>query len=204
MNNGQIRLKQEHHAVILTYLILIVNVAVFLWLSMIGSTDDAAFMATHGAMLTEDVVAGKWQELFTSMFLHFGIDHLASNMIVLIAVGLPLEKVIGPVRFGIIYLVSGLAGNILSAALEIQTGIYTVSAGASGAVLGLMGAVIYCMIRHKGYIGGLSLPRVILSVGLTLYMGFTTSGINNAAHIGGLICGFVMAVLLYHPVPARA
>jgi rhomboid protease GluP len=160
-------------------------------------------MAAHGALLTQDVIAGKWQELFTSMFLHFGIDHLASNMIVLIAVGLPLEKLIGPVRFGIIYLVSGLAGNVLSMALELRTGLFAVSAGASGAVLGLMGAVIYCMIRHRGYVGGLSLRRVILSVALTLYMGFSTSGINNAAHVGGLICGFAMAVLLYHPKQRR-
>ncbi len=196
-------MRERRYNPVLTYVILIANAAVFLWLSMIGSTNDAAFMATHGALLTQDVIAGKWQELFTSMFLHFGIDHLASNMIVLIAVGLPLEKLIGPVRFGIIYLVSGLAGNVLSMALELRTGLFAVSAGASGAVLGLMGAVIYCMIRHRGYVGGLSLRRVILSVALTLYMGFSTSGINNAAHVGGLICGFAMAVLLYHPKQRR-
>ena len=196
-------MRERRYNPVLTYVILIANAAVFLWLSMIGSTNDAAFMAAHGALLTQDVIAGKWQELFTSMFLHFGIDHLASNMIVLIAVGLPLEKLIGPVRFGIIYLVSGLAGNVLSMALELRTGLFAVSAGASGAVLGLMGAVIYCLIRHRGYVGGLSLRRVILSVALTLYMGFSTSGINNAAHVGGLICGFAMAVLLYHPKQRR-
>ncbi len=196
-------MRERRYNPVLTYVILIANAAVFLWLSMIGSTNDAAFMAAHGALLTQDVIAGKWQELFTSMFLHFGIDHLASNMIVLIAVGLPLEKLIGPVRFGIIYLVSGLAGNVLSMALELRTGLFAVSAGASGAVLGLMGAVIYCLIRHRGYVGGLSLRRVILSGALTLYMGFSTSGINNAAHVGGLICGFAMAVLLYHPKQRR-
>ena len=105
---------------IATYIILIANVAVFLWLSMTGSTNDTAFMATHGAMLTQDVVSGKWYELFTSMFLHFGIDHLASNMIVLIGVGLPLENLLGSGRYAVIYLVSGLAGNILSAAAELR------------------------------------------------------------------------------------
>ncbi len=189
---------------ITTYIILIANVAVFLWLSMTGSTNDTAFMATHGAMLTQDVVGGKWYELFTSMFLHFGIDHLASNMIVLIAVGLPLENLLGSGRYAVIYLVSGLAGNILSAAAELKTGDFAVSAGASGAVLGLMGAVIYCLIRHRGRVGGLSLRRVFLAVFLTLYMGFTNSGVNNAAHIGGLICGFVLAVLFYHPKEGRS
>ena len=188
----------------ITYIILIANVAVFLWLSVTGSTDDTAFMATHGAMLTQDVVAGKWYELFTSMFLHFGIDHLASNMIVLIAVGVAPENLIGSGRFAVIYLVSGLAGNLLSAAAELQTGDFAVSAGASGAVLGLMGAVIYCLIRHRGAVGGLSLRRVFLAVFLTLYTGFTNSGVNNAAHIGGLICGFVLAVLLYHPKEDRS
>ena len=71
-------------------------------------------------------------------------------------------------------------------------------------VLGLMGAVIYCLIRHRGRVGGLSLRRVFLAVFLTLYMGFTNSGVNNAAHIGGLICGFVLAVLFYHPKENRS
>ena len=187
------------HKVFVTYLILAVNVAVFLWLSFTGSVSDSYFMAAHGALISEDVISGKWYELFTSMFLHFGAEHLAGNMIVLIAVGVPLEKVIGPVRYFLIYIISGLAGNILSVALELASGEYAVSAGASGAVLGLMGSVIYVMIRHRGYIGGLSLPRVILAVVITLYTGFRGAGINNAAHIGGLICGFVLTVILYHP-----
>ena len=185
-----------------TYVILAANVAVFLWLSVTGSTEDAAFMASHGALVAGDVIAGKWYELFTSMFLHFDANHLAGNMIVLIAVGVPLEKLLRPARFVIVYLLSGLAGNILSVALELSAGDYAVSAGASGAVLGLMGSVIYCLIRHRGRVGGLSLPRVILSVAITLYTGLTGSGINNAAHIGGLISGFALTVLLYHPKKA--
>ena len=119
-------------------------------------------------------------------------------------VGLPLENLLGSGRYAVIYLVSGLAGNVLSAAAELKTGDFAVSAGASGAVLGLMGAVIYCLIRHRGRVGGLSLRRVFLAVFLTLYMGFTNSGVNNAAHIGGLICGFVLAVLFYHPKENRS
>lgn len=194
---------QKDYKPIATYIILAVNAAVFVWLSVTGSTEDPYFMAAHGAMLSQDVIAGRWQELFTSMFVHFGADHLAGNMIVLIAVGVPLEKLLGSVRFAVIYLVSGLAGNVLSVALELAAEQYGVSAGASGAVLGLMGCVIYCLIRHRGSVGGLSLPRVILSVLITLYTGLRGTGINNAAHIGGLICGFVLAVLLYHPGNSR-
>ncbi len=185
---------------VFTYAMLIINVAVFLWLSLAGSTDDGAFMAAHGALLTQDIIIyKKYYELVTSMFLHFGIDHLASNMIILIAVGDPLERVIGTARTAVIYLVSGIAGNLLSVALELATASFAVSAGASGAILGLLGAVIYVLIRNHGRIGGLSLWRVVLSVVITFYIGLTGSGVNNAAHFGGLICGRALAVLLYHP-----
>ena len=153
-----------------TVLLAVVNVIVFLVLSFQGMTEDGRFMLQHGAMYVPYLIKnGEYYRLFTSMFLHFGYDHLFNNMVVLVAMGWNLELEIGKIKFLIVYFISGLAGNILSAWWDILTGSMAVSAGASGAIF----------------------------VVLTLYYGFTSGGVDNMAHIGGLAAGFLMGVLLY-------
>ena len=100
-------------------------------------------------------------------------------------------------RFLIIYLVSGIGGNLLSLYFGISAETYAVSAGASGAIFGLMGALLYVVIANRGRLGRLSGRGMLFMVILSLYFGFTSSGVDNWAHIGGLITGFVMAVILY-------
>ena len=97
----------------------------------------------------------------------------------------------------IIYFASGLAGNVLSAFGDIMIGQYAVSAGASGAVFGIIGALLYVAIRNRGHIGTVSGRGLLFMVILSLYYGFTSSGVDNLAHIGGLAAGFVLGVLLY-------
>ena len=131
------------------------------------------------------------------MFLHFGYDHLFNNMVVLVAMGWNLELEIGKIKFLIVYFISGLAGNILSAWWDILTGSMAVSAGASGAIFGIIGALLYVAIRNRGRIGEISGKGLVFMVVLTLYYGFTSGGVDNMAHIGGLTAGFLMGVLLY-------
>ena len=181
-----------------TILLIAINVIVFFALSFFGMTEDAEYMLEHGAMYVPYMLEGEgYYRLFTSMFLHFGIDHLANNMVMLGAIGWNLEYEIGKIKFLIIYLGSGLAGNILSAFGDLMTGEYAVSAGASGAVFGIIGALLYVVIRNKGQIGTISGRGRVFMVILSLYYGFTSSGVDNLAHIGGLIAGFVLGVLLY-------
>ena len=181
-----------------TILLIAINVIVFFALSFFGMTEDAEYMLEHGAMYVPYMLEGEgYYRLFTSMFLHFGIDHLANNMVMLGAIGWNLEYEIGKIKFLIIYLGSGLAGNILSAFGALMTGEYAVSAGASGAVFGIIGALLYVVIRNKGQIGTISGRGLVFMVILSLYYGFTSSGVDNLAHIGGLIAGFVLGVLLY-------
>lgn len=182
-----------------TCMLIAVNVIVFLILSMFGRTEDAGYMMTKGAMYMPDILQhGKYYELFTSMFLHFGIEHLLSNMVVLAWGGVALERAAGSVKMLVIYLISGVGGNILSGYLEMQTWHYTVGAGASGAIFGVTGALLYIVIRNRGSIYGVTRRSIVIMILLNLYLGFTSEGVNNAAHIGGLICGFILAVLLYH------
>ena len=137
------------------------------------------------------------------MFLHFGLSHIVYNMLCLIFLGDILETLVGPVRYLIIYFVGGLAGNLLSMQMDISHGLYRVSAGASGAIFAVVGAIFYILLRHKGRIGTITLRRLLLMIVLTLGQGFTDSGTDNAAHIGGLVAGFVVAVLVLIKYPMR-
>ena len=85
----------------------------------------------------------------------------------------------------------------MSLASDFWTGSLAVSAGASGAIFGLLGALLWVVIRNKGRVGRLTKRGMLFMVLFSLYVGFTSAGVDNAAHIGGLVCGFLAAVLLY-------
>ena len=183
-----------------TAALIVINIAVFFFLSLFGDTEDAAFMFQHGAMYEPTVTQGhEFYRIFTSMFLHFGISHLVNNMVLLGALGWNLELEIGKVRFVIIYFASGIIGNIVSLFYDLTLEQPAVSAGASGAIFGLMGALLYVVIANRGRLGRLSGRGVLVMIALSLYFGLTSTGVDNWAHIGGLICGFVTSVILYRP-----
>jgi rhomboid protease GluP len=129
------------------------------------------------------------------MFLHFGLQHLINNMLVLIFLGDILEMIAGKARYLVIYLGGGIAGNILSIMWSMRTDDYAVSAGASGAVFAVIGALIYLVIRSRGKIDALAGRRLIFMAGLSILQGLTSMGIDNTAHIGGLAAGFLLACI---------
>lgn len=181
-----------------TILLAAVNVIVFIILTSQGMTEDGRFLLEHGAMYVPRVKeAGESYRLFTSMFLHFGFQHLMNNMVILVLVGWNLELEIGKIRFLLIYILSGLGGNILSAWWEVLTAAYAISAGASGAVFGTIGALLYVAIRNHGRIGEISGRGLVFMIIISLGYGFSSGGVDNMAHIGGLLTGFVSGILLY-------
>ncbi len=177
-------------------LIVAANIAVFLVLSILGDTEDTQFMLAHGAEFAPYVVQGEYYRLATSMFLHFGINHLFSNMLVLIFLGDTLEQCVGKARYLLIYLGGGIFGNVVSAWFALRTRDFAVSAGASGAVFAVIGALIFLVIRGKGKLGDYSGQRLILMAVLSVLQGLTAGGVDNCAHIGGIAAGFVLAFLL--------
>ena len=183
---------------ICTVALIVINVAVFFILTMFGDTEDAVFMLQHGAMYEPNIIEGhEYYRIFTCLFLHFGITHLLNNMVLLGALGWNLELEIGKVRFAIIYFASGIIGNIVSLFYDLTLEQPAVSAGASGAIFGLMGALLYVVIANRGRLGRLSGRGMLVMVALSLYFGLTSTGVDNLAHIGGLVSGFLLAVLLY-------
>lgn len=140
----------------------------------------------------------EYYRLVTAMFLHADISHLVNNMILLYFGGEIVEKTIGSVRYLVLFFVSGICGNLLTAIFEVSTGMYFNSIGASGAVFGLIGGLLYLVITRKGYAAQISVRRMILMIALSLYSGFQSVRVNNAAHLGGLLSGFLITFILCH------
>ena len=177
--------------------LIVINIGVFIIFTLLGKSDDVLFMRQYGAMYEPYVTEGhEYYRLFTSTFLHFGIEHLLTNMVMLGALGFNLEPEIEKVRFLLVYIISGIGGNICSLLLNVSLGNVVVSAGASGAVFGLMGALLCAVIRKKGRIGRLNKKGMLILAVFSIYVGLSEQGVDNAAHIGGLVCGFVLEALL--------
>lgn len=182
-------------------LLVLTNVVVFAVLCLLGDTTNAGFMAAHGAMTWADVVEkGQYYRLFTSMFLHFGADHLLQNMLILLVIGCRLERITGKISYFIIYIGAGLTGAITSIIFTLGNNPNTVSAGASGAIFGVMGGLLFCILadviqkkRHR--VEEIGLTGMIFMVCSALSYGFFSTGVDNAAHIGGLLGGFVLTMI---------
>lgn len=139
---------------------------------------------------------GEYYRFVSSMFVHFGIEHLASNMLLLAILGYNLEVEKGHIKFLIIYFVSGIGGNVASFWWRSLGDVNIMSGGASGAVFGLMGAILGSYIKHGRPIARLSKQGILVMIGISLFVGLTTAGIDNAGHIGGLLFGFLISLIL--------
>ena len=182
----------EQKRPIITYLLIALNVVLFLAMYIFGKgSKDATTLVEFGANFGPLVKMGEYYRLLTSAFLHIGILHLMMNMYTLYIVGSQLESFLGKGKYLAIYLVSAIAGNLLSIIFSDY-----VSAGASGAIFGLFGALLYFGYHYRIYLGNALKSQIIPLILLNLLIGFTLSGIDNAAHIGGMIggCLFTMAV----------
>ena len=178
-------------------IIIGVNIIVFALMEIFGDTDNITFMLKCGAAYTPWILDGQWYRLFTSMFLHFGVSHLLNNMVLLLFLGDMLEEAAGKWRYLLIYLGGGLAGNIVSLLMDYRTGELVVSAGASGAVFAVIGGIFVILIKQRGKVENLTLPRLVFVIFLSIYHGFQSTGIDNAAHIGGLLGGIILAFFVY-------
>ena len=178
-------------APILTYILIIVNMLIFVAITMGG--DRAAMLArVQGALIPQLVMEGEYYRLFSYMFLHANFMHLLNNCFSLYIFGSRVERYYGLPKTLVIYLLTGLFAGFVSILFVPFPTI-----GASGAVFGLLGAVLALAMRSKADIVGLNYPTIMLLTGISVLLGFTRPEINNHAHIGGLIAGFVLGMILF-------
>lgn len=178
--------------------LIAVNVIYFLYLEMNGSTEDTQFMVSHGAMYAPLVIErGEYYRLITSTFMHFGINHIMNNMLILFILGDNLERALGHIKYLFFYLICGVGANVASMIINLSGYRNVVSAGASGAIFGVIGGLLYAVAVNRGQLEDLSTRQLVVVILCSLYFGFTSTGVDNAAHIGGLIIGIIMGVVLY-------
>lgn len=152
------------------------------------------FLREHGALYAPGVREGEWYRLVTHLFLHGDIWHLGNNMLILFCLGNALEHYIGKIPYTVIYFFSGILAGLGSVVYNTDN---TVSVGASGAVFGVVGAMAWLLLRNRGRLEGFTVPRMIIFVLMSVYAGFVDRGVDNAAHVAGLIAGFLLAMLIY-------
>ena len=170
--------------------LIIINVAVFVW--EVGGGHTNPLLA--GALIRERVLAGEWWRMITATFLHGSPDHLIGNMIALFIVGMACEHAFGAARTAAIYLGSGLAGT----AFSLATGPGP-SVGASGAIFGVLMAVVVMLYRNQQYffVRDKRIGFVLAAwAAWQLFVGFMNPFIDNFAHLGGMTGGAIAALLL--------
>lgn len=177
---------------VITYALIIINVLVFIAMYIFGKgSEDTLTLLLFGANYPVLVRAGDYYRLITSAFLHAGLLHLIFNNYALYVIGSQLESFLGKAKFLIIYLVSAICGSLMS--MLFSDGI---SVGASGAIFGLLGSLLYFGYNYRVYLGTVLKSQIIPLIILNLIIGFITPGIDNAAHIGGLLGGLGMTMAL--------
>lgn len=146
-----------------------------------------------GNLNVYDVLIGReYGRIILAMFLHADLNHLFNNMIIVLFMGNVLEKAVGHFAFAGIYLLSGICGNVCSLIYKLSVDRMSMSIGASGAVFGMDGLLLALVLFAGRRTSGITPARVLFMVGLSLYNGFMSRNIDNAAHVGGLLAGFLL------------
>jgi membrane associated rhomboid family serine protease len=227
------RKKDLRQAPWMNALLIIINVLVFI--AGIAGRGDYGAMYRAGALYAPLLLKGQgFYRLITSVFLHADVSHLFNNMIVQFAGGGIVEKNIGHIRYGILYILCGIGGNLTSVVADWMTGQYGYSIGASGAVFGVIGALIFLILKEASNVlrpqqereyrireelygtdaerdrrmaetgaSAAHMKSLLVRVGLMtvylLYSGWSNPLVNQAAHVGGMLVGFVLgAVFMMH------
>lgn len=176
--------------------IVIINVIIFILSDFTSPAGNGMSLLDKGALSWDSVINGhEYYRIFTSMFLHAGPSHIFNNMLVLLFIGSYVEQYAGRIKYLIIYFSSGIIAGCASMVYNMLRYDYTQSVGASGAIFGLMGSLLCIILVNRNY-KDLGLRRVLFMILLSLYGGFTSQGVDNAAHIGGFIGGFLTTLVI--------
>ncbi len=171
-----------------TYGLIAINTTIFILMYFLGKEHE--FIQKYSVHAYSIIVKGEYYRLFTGAFLHGGIAHFLFNMYALYILGAQLEGFIGKVRYTTVYFFSILTASLLSIILNDAA-----SVGASGAVFGILGSLLYFGYHYRVYLGGVIKSQILPIILINLSFGFLAGGnIDNWAHIGGLIGGLLITV----------
>ena len=178
-----------------TYLLLVANLVIFALMERAGGSQDPIVLDRFGALFGPLIAEGQYWRLLTAIFLHIGFVHIAFNSLGLFVFGTALERTCGPLRMVAVYIGSGLAGSALSYVASPAVR----SAGASGAIFGVLGALaIYLIVNRQefGKMGQREITTILFLAAMNLLNGLTTPGVDNWAHVGGLVGGAALGLAI--------
>lgn len=185
--------KEKEQKSYVTIIFVIINIIAYIIYTILGE-----IVYNVGSLSIVDIIEKQeYYRILSCTCLHANLAHIFSNMIFLVILGDMLEKEIRHVAFFTVYVTSAIGGSLFSMLYEGITGQFYHTVGASGAVCGLIGAMLVVVIMHHGNFKEISLPRIILAICFLVYSGMKTSYVNNAAHIGGLFVGFLVMLCIY-------
>ncbi|QGQ47267.1 rhomboid family intramembrane serine protease [Metabacillus sediminilitoris] len=177
-----------------TYIFLAIQIIMFLFLELFGGSTNTETLIRFGAKYNPLIFEGEWWRFFTPVVLHIGFLHLLMNSVSLYYIGPAVERAYGSFKFLFIYFVSGIAGTIVSFAFSPS-----LSAGASGAIFGCFGALLYIGVHNREVFFRTMGSNLLVIVGINLALGFVIPSVDNAGHIGGLVGGFLAALIVQLP-----
>lgn len=178
----------------ITFALVFLNLIIFFMLELNGGSTDIDTLVKYGAKYNPAIVSGEWWRIISSMFLHIGALHLFMNMLAIYYLGTAVERIYGSSRFIIIYFISGIIGSLTSFAFNTH-----IAAGASGALFGLFGALLYFGVIYKQLFYQTMGKSIIFILLINLVFGFLIPQIDMGAHVGGLIGGFIAAAIASLP-----
>lgn len=196
-NNNEETINQERRKVVairakrplVTYVLIAINIIVWILLNLYSLKSGKSYnelLNIFGAKVNIDIMRGQYWRFITPIFLHANITHLLINCYSLHAIGVTVERIYGQAKFIFVYLAAGIMGSLLSFMFSINPAV-----GASGAIFGLLGALLYFGVEYpklfRAYFG----HSIMTTIAINLVYGFMNAGIDNFGHIGGLIGGFL-------------
>ena len=176
-----------------TLIFFIINAAAYILYVVVGEEIYEIGCLSANAVIGK----GEFYRLLTCTFLHADMAHIVGNMLFAVGLGEMLEREIGHWRFAALYLFSGLGGSLFSLTYMVMSVQTYRSVGASGAISGLIGALLALVLANNGRYGNISLTRIIIGICYMIYTGIQSTTTDNAAHIGGLICGFLIMLVMH-------
>ncbi|MBQ9118960.1 MAG: rhomboid family intramembrane serine protease [Lachnospiraceae bacterium] len=178
--------------------LVVCNVLIFLICEWMIYSQGNTSLLVRGALRARLVLEEKeYYRLLSYMFLHGGAEHLFNNMLILFFIGNKLEQLLGSRKYLFVYFATGILAGITSMGYNTFIEREISCVGASGAIFGAVGAMAAVILLNRGKVADLTGRQMLLFILLSLYGGFTSQGVDNAAHIGGLVAGFVLALLIY-------
>lgn len=178
----------------ITYALIIINIIIFLLMYIIGNgSEDTRTLVDFGALSKILVKYGDYYRIITCAFLHIGILHLLCNMYALYIIGKDIESFFGRFKYIFIYLISTIVGSLTSLTFMDE---YTISAGASGAIFGLMGSLLYFGYNYRVTLNNSINKQILPIIFINLLFGFMSSGVDNFAHLGGLLGGYIASMVV--------